>query len=53
MWAELRDGALCPLIGEVPAYNGRNYPLADHSKVKAEFERMVKIGAFEYDQFSK
>ena len=53
LWAELRDGALCPLIGEVPAYNGRNYPSADHPKVTAEFERMVEIGAFEYVSRSK
>ena len=53
LWAELRDGALCPLISEVPAYNGRNYPSADHPKVTAEFERMVQIGAFEYVPRSK
>lgn len=53
LWAELREGAMCPLIGTVPAYNGRNYPSADHPKVTAEFERMVEIGAFEYVTRSK
>ena len=48
LWADLREGGQCPLVSEVPAFAGKNYPTANHPKVSPEFDRMVAINAFEY-----